>query len=177
MGGSSSTLVDETNVVSSNLTAYLSQLWLVVEQYQHVLVAMAPYKPNNSLVIFNIDDTLLFSQNIGTIKSGLGPVIWLYHEAQRLGYGIILLTDRHTLNLEPLIQNLQAVGVTGYLQIIAHPPQQPELSRAQYKANQRALLSTNYNILASVSQNPADFGVNGSSNSGLIFKLPSYSTI
>lgn len=75
-------------------------------------------KPANAAVVFDIDDTLIDGITARPIK----PVISLYNLVKRLGFATFIVTNRVAGHESYTDNQLESVGVSGYVSIYFRHP-------------------------------------------------------
>lgn len=152
----------------------------VLQQATKTLRSLLPHLPSNSVVIFNVDNTLLErfalppSERKGMnrpFRAPFPPVVHFYHQVQQMGIPIIILTARHEYRREETIENLAIAGIQGYDDLILRQEDENNLSHAEYKAKHRHLIATTRTIIGSVSNNWDDFE---GGDTGIIIKIPNW---
>jgi predicted secreted acid phosphatase len=121
---------------------------------------------NKPLVIFDIDDTLINTNN----KLPNISVINLYNYVNNeLKYNTVILTARKNISRDVTIKELDEIGINNYDEIIMKNNEYS--TNSIYKYNKRKELSNKYYIVANVGDEYSDFfgGYNG-----LIIKIPKY---
>ena len=110
-----------------------------------------PFVPNQA-VIFDIDDTLIDSSTHRLIPK----VFELYQYCKNRGYNIYIITARPRVPYGILftLQQLHALGITGYKNIAFRPPL--ELSIPFYKLNARKAIADN--VVMSIGDKSWDIG-------------------
>jgi acid phosphatase len=85
------------------------------------------------------------------------PTMDIYTAARDRGAAIFFITGRDETQRAATERNLQAVGYTGYTQLIMEPPGAHFVSAADFKAPQRAHIEQQgYTIIANVGDQPSD---------------------
>ncbi len=142
-----------------------------------------------SLIIFDIDDTVVYSyqwfddiyfiwsQQPQLIESRtydkpciIRPVAWLYKKLVRLGYTIIFLSARDALNYDATVHELKKAGYRFFERIILMPEDCLE-SVALWKLKIRMQLAVEYDIVGCVADRAVDFE---GGYTGYEVRLPNY---
>ena len=122
-----------------------------------------PYKSNQA-VVFDIDDTLISSENGKLIPK----VYEIYNYCRNKGYIIYIITARggtsYVINITR--RQLHSLGITGYKKVFFRHPM--DLMVAKYKKNIRKDIPEN--IIMSIGDQPGDIGEYG--GYGLLVKRP-----
>ena len=85
------------------------------------------------------------------------PTMDIFTTAKDHGAAIFFITGRDETQRVATERNLQAVGYTGYTQLIMEPPGAHYVSAADFKAPQRAQIEQRgYTIIANVGDQPSD---------------------
>ena len=85
------------------------------------------------------------------------PTMDVYNAAKDRGAAIFFITGRDETQRAATERNLQAVGYTGYAQLIMEPPGAHYVSAADFKAPQREQIARRgYTIIANVGDQPSD---------------------
>jgi acid phosphatase len=165
--------------------AYLTDLQLAAAPAIGWINEEAPRVPRPA-VVFDIDETALSNweaitaNDFGRVIGGpcdrlpQGPCGWLawdlrahstviaptmevFNTAKDRGAAIFFITGRDEPQRAATERNLQAVGYTGYTQLIMEPPDAHYVSAADFKAPQRAQIEQQgYTIIANVGDQPSD---------------------
>lgn len=158
---------------------YFSELDRDVIHFYQALVQVKPYYPENSVFLFDLDNTLTasFLLPIGSPHSDMKPpitsMVWLYNQIKALPMEIIILSGKHDYDRTYVLENLNLIGVTGYKDLILREPAEYNLEHWKYKSIRRRQLSKIYNILGSASNDVSDFQ---GFNTGLRFLIPNSPT-
>ena len=165
--------------------AYLTDLQLAAAPAIAWINDEAP-RVNRPAVVFDIDETALSNweaikaNDFGRVIDGpctelpAGPCGWrawdlraqstaippttdIYNTARDRGAAIFFITGRDETQRAATDRNLQAVGYTGYTQLIMEPPGAHYVSTADFKAPQRALIEHQaYTVIANIGDQPSD---------------------
>ena len=165
--------------------AYLTDLQLAAAPAIAWINDEAP-RVNRPAVVFDIDETALSNweaikaNDFGRVIDGpctelpAGPCGWrawdlraqstaippttdIYNTARDRGAAIFFITGRDETQRAATERNLQAVGYTGYTQLIMEPPGAHYVSAADFKAPQRALIEHQaYTVIANIGDQPSD---------------------
>jgi predicted secreted acid phosphatase len=85
------------------------------------------------------------------------PTMDIFNTARDRGAAIFFITGRDETQRAATEHNLQAVGYTGYTELIMEPPGAQYVSAADFKAPQRAHIEQRgYTIIANVGDQPSD---------------------
>jgi predicted secreted acid phosphatase len=85
------------------------------------------------------------------------PTMDIFTAARDHGAAIFFITGRDETQRAATEHNLQAVGYTGYTELIMEPPGSHYVSAADFKAPQRAQIQQQgYTIIANVGDQPSD---------------------
>jgi acid phosphatase len=174
---------EATNYYDSG--AYLTDLQLAAAPAVGWINDEAP-RVQRPAVVFDIDETALSNweaikvNDFGRVIDGpctelpQGPCGWrawdlraqstviqptmdVYNIAKNRGAAIFFITGRDETQRAATERNLQAVGYTGYTQLIMEPPGAHYVSAADFKAPQRAQIAQQgYTIIANVGDQPSD---------------------
>lgn len=144
----------------------------------------------NSLVIFDIDDTLLSSyEKQKAISFGYIPKLFsewvlqadapiipemknLYDYFLNRGYKIVLLTGRKYNEYDATVKNLKNHGITQFEELITRQPHELKMKAIEYKPNRRKeLTEKGYKIVACIGDQHSDLK---GGYSGLKVKVPNY---
>lgn len=133
---------------------------------------------DNSLIIFDIDDTavynLRFRKTTDLIKpktTAILPVLELYKYLIHKGFKIIFLTSRNCSMLEFSKKELSDSGYSDFVDLICMPDGFDDDHTAVWKSEKRKQLSQKYIIVGSVGDRKRDFFDN---YNGHVVKLPNY---
>jgi acid phosphatase len=168
-----------------NSGAYLTDLHLAAGPAIAWITEEAP-RVDRPAVVFDIDETALSNweaikaNDFGRVIDGPcnklpeGPCGWrawdlraqstviqptmdIFTAARDRGAAIFFITGRDETQRAATERNLQAVGYTGYMQLIMEPPGAHYVSAADFKAPQRAQIEQRgYTIIANVGDQPSD---------------------
>lgn len=165
--------------------AYLTDLQLAAAPAIAWITEEAP-RLDRPAVVFDIDETALSNweaikaNDFGRVIDGPcdrlpeGPCGWrawdlraqstviqptmdIFTAARDRGAAIFFITGRDETQRTATERNLQAVGYTGYTQLIMEPPGAHYVSAADFKAPQRAQIEQRgYTIIANIGDQPSD---------------------
>jgi predicted secreted acid phosphatase len=168
-----------------NSGAYLTDLQLAAAPAIAWISDEAP-RVDRPAVVFDIDETALSNweaikaNDFGRVIDGAcdrlpdGPCGWrawdlraqstviqptmdVYNAAKDRGAAIFFITGRDETQRAATVRNLQAVGYTGYTQLIMEPPGAHYVSAADFKAPQREQIQQQgYTIIANIGDQPSD---------------------
>ena len=168
-----------------NSGAYLTDLQLAAAPAIAWITEEA-HRVDRPAVVFDIDETALSNweaikaNDFGRVIDGScdrlpqGPCGWrawdllaqstviqptmdIFPTARDHGAAIFFITGRDETQRAATERNLQAVGYTGYTQLIMEPPGAHYVSAADFKAPQRAQIEARgYTIIANVGDQPSD---------------------
>jgi hypothetical protein len=168
-----------------NSGAYLTDLQLAAGPAIAWITEEAP-RADRPAVVFDIDETALSNweaikaNDFGRVIDGPcerlpdGPCGWrawglraqstaiqptmdIFTTARDRGAAIFFITGRGETQRAATERNLQAVGYTGYTQLIMEPPGSHYVLAADFKAPQRAQIEQQgYTIIANVGDQPSD---------------------
>lgn len=147
----------------------------------------------NSLVIFDIDDTMLYhyhtsyefqfvwehQPDLSRLRQpgrapAIKPVLGLYKYLLNRCFKIILMTGRYEAQRNMTLYELKRAGYTGFVELIMMANNQafdPDTKIGTWKAEKRKELAKKYNIEGNVGDRPSDFYDN---YNGHVVKLPNY---
>jgi hypothetical protein len=154
---------------------FLIELQKEADKFYKILESAKSYAPNNTIIIFDLDNTLFFSsllpseQRHSCLRPAVDPIVNLYYKLINLNYNIVLLSGKHSNQYNLIKENLDIMNITKYTFLILRSPSENDLSHGYYKARWRQALAREYFILASIANNDDDF-VDG--NTGLKFEIP-----
>jgi predicted secreted acid phosphatase len=148
---------------------------------------------NSSLIIFDIDDTAVYHYQyidrldfiwkqqprlIQARERGMSPaikpVLEFYKKLLAKGFKIIFLSSRNSGDYEHTLNELKKAGYTEFEKIILMPDKlafDPTIKPAHWKMQMRQQLEQQYDIVATVGDQEADFE---GGYTGYIVKLPNY---
>jgi acid phosphatase len=87
----------------------------------------------------------------------LEPVLDLYERARELGYTVVFMSGRREAWRQSTANNLQAVGFSGWQQMILRPDDLQSTSAVDYKAPARAALEAQgYTIVLNIGDQASD---------------------
>lgn len=165
--------------------AYQTDLQLAATPAIAWITEQAP-RVDRPAVVFDIDETALSNweaikaNDFGRVIDGpcndlpQGPCGWrawdlraqstvipptmdIYNTARDRGAAVFFITGRDETQRAATEQNLQAVGYTGYTQLIMEPPGSHYVSAADFKAPQRGQIEQQgYTIIANIGDQPSD---------------------
>lgn len=168
-----------------NSGAYLTDLQIATAPAIAWITEEAP-RVDRPAVVFDIDETALSNwealkaNDFGRIYNGecdrlphgpCGLIAWdqraqstviqptmdVFTTARDSGAAIFFITGRGESQRAATERNLQAVGYTGYTQLIMEPPGAHYISAADFKAPQRAQIEQQgYTIIANLGDQPSD---------------------
>jgi HAD superfamily, subfamily IIIB (Acid phosphatase) len=168
-----------------NSGAYLTDLQIATAPAIAWITEEAP-RVDRPAVVFDIDETALSNwealkaNDFGRIYNGgcdrlphgpCGLIAWdqraqstviqptmdVFTTARDSGAAIFFITGRGESQRAATDRNLQAVGYTGYTQLIMEPPGAHYISAADFKAPQRAQIEQQgYTIIANLGDQPSD---------------------
>src|SRR6201988_2527925 len=168
-----------------NSGAYLTDLQIAAAPAIAWINEEAP-RVDRPAVVFDIDETTLSNwdalkaSDFGRVFNGgcdslpqgpCGLIAWdqraqstviqptmdIFTTARDRGAAIFFITGRDETQRAATERNLQAVGYTGYTQLIMEPPRAHYVSAADFKAPQREQIEQRgYTIIANVGDQPSD---------------------
>ena len=106
----------------------------------------------NPVVVFDIDDTLLFSTRLDVIK----PMLDLYNHIKSLGIPLVLITARAPQHYVYTENQLAFYGIVGYEQLLMCRYKTVD-EIPQVKAVFREMLSTTRTVFLNVGDQDSDF--------------------
>lgn len=149
--------------------------------------------PTGSVVIFDVDDTLLSDYcSMKEVSFGFVPKLnheWilkanayavphireLYDYLKERGYYIVILSGRKESEREATIKNLQERGFTGFKEVLLRQKHEEDMKAVTYKSARRAeLIKKGMRIVGCVGDQWSDL-MGG--NTGYKVKLPNYTYI
>jgi hypothetical protein len=112
--------------------------------------------PNNAAIIFDIDDTLLYSHN----KNPINSIIMLYNYSKMKGITPYIITYRQKTpnNINYTINELNKIGVSGYNQLYLAPP---NIDPWTYKINIRKHITEKNGMNIIMSVGDSDWDISG----------------
>lgn len=112
--------------------------------------------PPNAAIVFDIDDTLLYSHNKNPIKS----IIMLYNYSKMKGITPYIITYRQKTpdNVKYTIDELNKIGVSGYNQLYLAPQ---GIDPWTYKINVRKYITENNHMNIIMSVGDSDWDITG----------------
>jgi len=169
-------------------TQYGPELWSLSMQWQAHFEELTP--KNNSLVIFDLDETVLWNMEL-VFESDFGfiPKLWdpwvmaanatciaqtcqLYHWLITHDFKVAFITGRHEYQRNATELNLQRVGLTTSTILILRQPSEDGYSAVQYKSQRRAQLAEQgWSIIGCAGDQLSDCQ---GGFAGYIMKVPNY---
>jgi hypothetical protein len=132
--------------------------YMIAHATEYILNLSLRGLPSNSVIIFDIDDTLIYNMTDTIIN----PVFMFYNWIKTLGIIPVIITARSGRKESILYtrEQLQKIGISGYNFIFFR---NPEINNIYlYKKNCRKIIQDKgYNILMSVGDMPWDIGEYG----------------